>query len=202
MKNKKLIIILAVIGLIVISVIIFLLIRNGVVIDSNNKNAIGVTDITKRSYGYPCISLVSHNSKKITVDAGLYRFGDVNQDGSVDKDDADAISLIINSNMQFTEDQIKLADIDENGAITTNDLNMFNDYNNKNGTVKYSLNQKVLNYCLTTTKNSKNCKWQASNVFSLTKTGTYYIYTKNKTNNHVSTPYEFKISTFENKLPG
>ena len=182
-KNKIIIITLCII--IVIAVAGYFLL-NDKTISSKNKDAIGITDITKRTYGYPCISLLSYNSSKIKVSGGIYRFGDVNQDSKINNEDGEAIKVMISYSDAFTSEQKKLADIDENGIITQNDLNMFNDYLKKNGVVTYDIGTKYLQYCAVESNNSRNCKWQDSSTLKISKNKNYYVFVRNKTNNIVS----------------
>ena len=197
--NKKIKIIIGIVLVIGIGIFVFM-VKNNYIILSKEKTAIGVTDHTKKSYGYPCISLVSYSLNTISVDAGIYRFGDVTQDGIIDKKDADAIKVMISFNDAFTKDQIKLADIDEDGKITNTDLKLFNIYLEKNPKVKYDTNSKYLTYCLTKTNDSSTCNWQDSSSFKITQQEDYYVFVMNKTNNVVSTSRLFDKSNMNRNL--
>ena len=202
MKNKKnkLIVVVICIILLITSITFVFMNKNDNEIKSSNKNAIGVTDITKKTYGYPCISLVIYSLNRIEVNAGIYRYGDVTQDGVIDGEDSKAIERMIDYSNAFTADQIKLGDIDENGKITKNDVDMFNKYLKKNKEVKYDINLNKLKYCMTKTNNSSNCEWKDSKEFDIPEKSNYYIFVKNKTNNIVSSSAFFDKTVMEQPL--
>ena len=187
---KKKVLIFAGIGIACL-VLLFVLFGNKG-IEGINRNAIGETDITKKSYGYPIISLLGYNSNKLTVEAGYYRFGDVNLDSVVNEADIDDIKLIINSELYYSEGQKLLADVDENGKVDKDDITRFQEYYKKNGPVKYDLHKETLEYCVTKTNNSSTCNWVQSNIFTLTEKTDYYVFARQK-----NTLVESEVSIFE-----
>ena len=188
MNNKK--IIGAGIGALCLILLIVLFTNRG--IEGFNKNAIGETDITKKTYGYPIISLLGYNSKQLTVEAGYYRFGDVNLDAVVDKNDIEEIKLIIDSKMYFSNGQKLLADVDESGSVDEDDITRFNEYLKENGPVNYDLHTETLEYCVVKVNDSSNCNWTKSNVFDLTEKVDYYVYVRQK-----NTQIESESTIFE-----
>lgn len=187
MKNKKVILILIVLILLIIGVGIILYLKPDKNLSSRSKNIIGEQDITKTSYGYPLIKLLSYNSMSVNVDAGIYRFGDIDQDGIVGKQDIEALKIMIdNDKVGFTAGQIKLADVNEDGSINNNDLTLFEQYLKNNGDVKYSISSNLLSYCLSLKDDSSTCNWQNSSTFKVDHIGNYYVFVKQKNNGRVS----------------
>lgn len=184
MKNKKnLLIIISLVIICGFFSFIFYKNRN---LNSDNKKIIGETDITKKSYGYPIISLLIYNSKKVNVEAGYYRYGDVNLDGSVDEKDIAEINHIINSLIHYSDSQKKLADVDENGKVNNDDIKLFEKYLVKNGPAKYNLNTATLEYCVSTENESNNCNWKNNNIIMLDKKQDYYFFVRQKDSNLIS----------------
>ena len=205
MKNIKKIVFAILIILILL--ILLLLFNNKILggknepIQGNEKEAIGITDISKDSYGYPLISYLEYSNKKIVVHAGIYRYGDVNQDGIIDLDDKDAISTMIEfDNLGFTSGQIKLADLDENGKITNNDLKMLEQYLKKNGTIKYSLNEQILKYCISEKNSSSNCVWKSDKSLTPSKQKDYYVFVKMINNGRISESMLFEKGNMNTNL--
>ncbi len=179
------------IGILAICVVIVVLFINGN-IEGINKNAIGETDITKKTYGFPIISLLNYNGGKLTVEAGYYRYGDVNLDAVVDENDISDIDLIINSELYYSNGQKLLADVDESGKVDNDDIITFKKYLEVNGPVKYDLHRETLEYCVTKTNNSKTCSWTKDSVFTLTEKRDYYVFVRQK-----DTLVESEVSIFE-----
>ena len=192
---KKLIIII-ISAVAVCGIVLFLVLGNKD-ISGVSKNAIGETDITKKAYGYPVISLISYNSNKIYIDAGYFRFGDVNLDAVVDDQDIEEIDTMISTKLFYTNEQRLLADVDESGAVNRADIDLFKLYFKKNGAVKYDLRKDTLEYCLTKTKDSSTCVWQKSNTFTVKEARDYYGFVRQKNTLVISDSQIFKKEGFE-----
>lgn len=192
---KKLIIII-ISAVAVCGIVLFLVLGNKDV-SGVSKNAIGETDITKKAYGYPVISLISYNSNKIYIDAGYFRFGDVNLDAVVDDQDIEEIDTMISTKLFYTNEQRLLADVDESGAVNRADIDLFKSYFKKNGAVKYDLRKDTLEYCLTKTKDSSTCVWQKANTFTVKEARDYYGFVRQKNTLVISDSQIFKKEGFE-----
>ena len=193
-KNK--VIILLICSVFAIGILTYLLFNN-VNISSISKKIIGEEDITKKSYGYPVISLLSFNSNKITVEAGYFRFGDVNLDGVVDEKDIEDINLILNSSIFFSQSQRNLADVDESGKIDEADIKLFEKYLKTNGKTEYDLNTNTLEYCVVTDNDSSNCIWQSNKIFELKEKKKYYFFAKQKNTGVISEVSVLDESVFD-----
>ena len=194
--NKKsiLIVLLLILGL----VVIFVFLNNNSDLNSNDKNIIGEKDITKKSYGYPLIRIISENNKEIEISAGIYRFGDINEDGIVGKEDIDALKIMINTNnVGFSTGQVHLADVNEDGKIDNNDLELFNKYLTNNGEVKYDISSNLLSYCLTYKNDSSTCDWQSSFKFIIKEEKDYYAFVKQNINGRTSDVMKLKKDIFK-----
>ena len=167
-------------------------------LNSKDKNIIGETDISKKSYGYPVVSMLSEEDGYITISAGIYRFGDIDQDGVVGHEDVDALKIMVNTEkVGFSESQIKLADVNEDGSIDEKDVDMFNKYLNANGEVKYDINIKLLEFCLTDVDDSSTCKWESTFKFKISAKQDYYAFVRQINNKRVSKSVKLDANTFE-----
>lgn len=70
----------------------------------------------------------------LTNDPGIrvsYYIGDINQDGVIDEEDAKLLDSYLNGSGSLTPYQIRLADCNQDGRLTTLDLTMIRNYINK-----------------------------------------------------------------------
>lgn len=169
-------------------------------LSSVNKKIIGEEDITKKSYGYPLIHLLSYNDNELSIDAGIYRFGDIDQDGIVGENDIEALKIMIDTDkIGFTDGQIKLADVNEDGVISDDDVKMFEQYLKNNKEVKYSVNSEMLSYCISAVNDNTTCSWQKSYKFNIEKGKDYYVFVKQNNNGRISDVMLFEKETTEIK---
>lgn len=198
MKNKKIIIISTILVLLVLGLVAILYFKPYKNLSSGNKNIIGEQDITKTSYGHPLISLLYYNDNTLNVEAGIYRFGDIDQDGVVGNNDIEALKIMISTDkVGFTDGQVKLADVNEDSIINNSDVELFNQYLNNNGNVEYSISSNLLSYCITLKKDSSTCTWQNSSKFKITEKKDYYVFVKQNNNNRISEAMLFSKETME-----
>lgn len=159
---------------------------------ANQQNAIGETDITKKAYGYPLITVVLYDGN-INIEAGIYRFGDINQDGEVGLSDYEALKIMVDTDkIGFTEEQIKIADVNEDTKIDDNDLKTFDKYLKKNGNVKYNVRKDLLEYCVVDSNDVNKCNWKKDSVFKVDEIKDYYVFIKQTDNNRVSESLYFE----------
>ena len=197
MKNKKLYIGISTIIVLLIIAGLFLL-NNKKDLTTKEKNIIGELDITKKSYGYPLITMVYYNNNELQIDAGIYRFGDIDQDGVIGNSDIEALKIMINTDkIGFTKGQIDLADVNEDGNIDNQDIELFKQYLENNSAVKYDTNKKLLNYCISTTDDSSNCTWQENENIKVNNKKDYYIFVKQTNNNRISGSFKVSKEIFE-----
>lgn len=198
MKGKKMWILLIVCLVLIVGAVFIITSKPSKDLSTDDKNIIGELDITKTSYGYPLIYLLSYNSGVLSVDAGIYRFGDIDQDGIVGSSDIDALKIMIEAGkVGFTDGQIKLADVNEDGSINNNDIKLFEQYLKKNGNVKYSVNANLLLYCITTVNDNNTCSWQKKSTFNIAKGKNYYVFVKQSNNGRISDSMLFKKDATE-----
>lgn len=198
MKKKKIIIISIILCLLVLGLVVILYLKPYKNLSSGNKNIIGEQDITKTSYGHPLINLLYYNDNTLNVEAGIYRFGDIDQDGVVGTNDIEALKIMISTDkVGFTEGQVKLADVNEDGVINNSDVDLFNQYLSNNGDVEYSVSSDLLSYCITATNDNSTCTWQKSSTFKITEKKDYYIFVKQNNNNRVSQSMLFSKESME-----
>ena len=198
MKFEKRTVFVGLLILVVICIGVVIVFGNNKDLNSKNKNIIGETDISKKSYGYPVISMLSEEDGYITISAGIYRFGDIDQDGVVGYEDIEALKIMINTNkVGFSESQIELADVNEDGSIDKKDVDMFNKYLNTNGEVKYDLNIKLLEFCLTDVDDSSTCKWETTFKFKPDSKQDYYAFVRQTNNKRVSRSVLLESKVFE-----
>ena len=197
MKNKKIYIGISII-VILLLISIGVLYNNRKNLTTKSKNIIGELDITKKSYGYPLITLVYSNDTDLTVDAGIYRFGDIDQDGIIGNNDIDALETMISTDkIGFTKGQTELADVNEDGNVDNQDIELFQKYLAENGEVQYDTNKKLLNYCITDVNDSSNCIWQESENVKIKSQKDYYIFVKQINNDRISDVYKVSKDIFE-----
>lgn len=154
------------------------------------KKAIGKT------YEIPLINYISTGEQEIIINAGNYVYGDVNQDGNINKLDILAIEFIIKGDLKYTESQKRLGDLNQDNNVDTKDKDILNDYLDNNSEYSYTYDND-LSYCLTREDDSNTCNWQEDKYikdidFSLED---YYIFVKNnKTGNIGSYKSSFSVN--------
>ena len=144
-------------------------------------------------YGLPSIALVTMSDENITIKAGMYHYGDINQDEIINRRDLEFIKLLIDSKQVFTDDQKKLADYDKNGIVNETDIESVRKYLNNREEVKYNAESYRLLYCISKKANYNNCEWQDSNEFILDGGTDYYAFVTLRNNLNVVSNY-YKIT--------
>ena len=130
------------------------------------------------TYNTPVVALITTSTEKATIKAGMYRYGDIDQNGIINENDIKFMELLLNSKLSFKEEQILLADMDKDGQVTDNDLKLLKEYISQNNQVKYDTYSDSLLYCISEVDDNSNCKWQKSNEFKLTNKTHYYVFAK------------------------
>ena len=174
MKNSKIIIV----GLIVLVLLIFLIVK----LFSSKKVEI---------YDKPVIALVTVGNGNITVKAGKYAYGDINQDGLIDEKDIKFMKTLLNSKLKFNDSQKILADINHDGEVNNDDLSALEDLLKKKKEIKYDTQSNILEYGISDSNNSNNCKWQSSNIIKDIGSGEHYAFVRIKNSDEVSLGYKF-----------
>lgn len=178
MKKKHTIIILVIV---IILLIIFFYSSN------SNHNKVE-SQIINEYCDYPMVSLLSTAANNLIITAGLYRYGDVNQDGKINNEDVASVTQALESSLELSEDQVKLADLDEDKMITKEDLEILKYFIKNNPDLSYSI-ETNLEYCLNEIDDSSNCLWQEKNEFILDHDSNYYIFIKS--NDIISKSYNY-----------
>lgn len=189
MNNKKI--------LIYIILIIFLILAITLIFNKyrKNKNAIIATD-----YTIPLVSDVISNMENIEVKGGVYKYGDVNQDGSIDEYDKKMIELMINSNLNYTDEEKKLGDFNRDGNIDENDLNDLDKFLTKNSIKDYDPSLKKIEYCITEVNDSSTCQWQKNADFTKSEEKEYYVFVKDEEKISNVYIYNHKLIDIEKKM--
>jgi hypothetical protein len=182
MKTKKLLIP----KIIIILLIIFILFI------TQNKNK----SLLDTYYDNPIVSIILISNNKISVNAGLYRYGDINLDSKINNDDVSTINQIINNKLTISDLQKSLIDLNQDNTINDLDINLLNNYL-KNKDIHYDNKQSSLKYCISLTDSASNCTWQDSNEFTLNEETQYYIFVKY--NNKISESYKYNYEIIEEK---
>lgn len=146
--------------------------------------------IINKYHNFPMISLLSTASNNLIVTSGLYKYGDITQDGKINEEDRNQMSLALDYKIQLSEDQIALGDLDGDKTITSTDLNILKEFIKKNPNTSYS-SKVTLEYCLSEDDSSNYCKWQDKNEFVLNHDGNYYVFIKQKDNSKISKSYNY-----------
>lgn len=200
--DKKSKIIMIILSIVICCVGILIFFKSQTLKDNlkaNQQNAIGETDITKKAYGYPLIAVVLYDGN-INIEAGIYRFGDINQDGEVGSSDYEALKIMIATDkIGFTEEQVKIADVNEDTKIDNNDLKTFDKYIKKNGNIKYDVRRDLLEYCVVDSNDVNKCNWKKESIFKVDEIKDYYIFIKQTNNNRISESLYFEKSLM---IPG
>ena len=102
---------------IIICILVILLIVGSVFMLIKDKKDIKVGD----EYYSPLIASISTRDNILLVEAGNYRYGDINQDGLINHDDYLAIELMIKNELKHTESQERLGDLNDDKKIDNDD---------------------------------------------------------------------------------
>ena len=145
-------------------------------------------------YDKPIIAIVATGTDNVTISAGMYRYGDITQDGKLNSMDVDFVELLIGEKLKFTDSQKLLADFNRDGIVDTIDLNMLKDYVLDHGEVKYDMNEDSLQYCAIDNDNSDNCVWYDNKTIEIHDEKLYYAFVKNKDTGKISSDYKFFFS--------
>lgn len=186
-KNKK-----------IIALIIPLIILVALVATSGNydistsiKKGVNTSNIEKY-YDKPIISILSVSNNSVNVEAGYYRYGDVDKNGEIDEFDSTGLNQYINGQVQLDKTSKILADINKDKKIDQKDLKELTNYLEKTKKTKYSIDNKKIEYCAITEKDSSKCTWSKSSNLSITKESTYYIYVRDSETKKVSKMQKYK----------
>lgn len=177
---------------IIICILVLLLILGSVLVLIKDKKEIKVSD----EYYSPLIASISTRENVLLIEAGNYRYGDINQDGYINHNDFLAIELIIKDELKHNEAQDRLADLNDDKKIDNDDKEILVKYLNNNDEYKYDFNSNLL-YCVTTTEDTSNCVFQEDkhieNIdYSI---NTYYISVKNSKTNVIGT-YKYSYNNY------
>lgn len=150
-------------------------------------------EIVDEYYPKPIISIVKVGNNVATIEAGIYKYGDITQDGIINKLDLDFIGLLIDNKLSFRDEQKLLADMNKDGIVNQQDINLLQKLI-KDADLTYEIKSEELLYCITGEENSSNCTWQEDNTFTDLEEQVYYAYAKNINNDDISNNYAFSIS--------
>jgi len=135
------------------------------------------------------ISYIYRNYENIDVDAGIYKYGDITEDGKIDIEDLDALDNILHSKLFYNNMQRLLSDVNHDNLIDKKDYAELIKMVKNSKT--YDLQKDKLLYCVISDIDYNNCDWQKSSNFILNEEKTYYFYVKNIENDNVSNYYEY-----------
>ena len=186
-NNKK--IILLIIPLIILVAIVAT--SDNYDISTSAKRGIKTSNIEKY-YDKPIISILSISRSGVNIEAGYYRYGDIDKNGEIDEYDSTGLEQYINKQVQFDSTSKILGDINQDKKIDEKDLNELNSYLEKTKKTKYSIDNKKIEYCVATEKDSSKCTWSKSSNQNITKNGKYYIYVRDSETKKVSKVYKYK----------
>lgn len=145
----------------------------------------------KSYYEVPNISLIKISHTNVTVEAGYYRYGDVDKSGTIDKYDIDGLKQYISGGIVFDDVSQALADVNDDKVVNQTDLTILEKYVLSVDTEKYNSKNNLLDYCISKNNDSNQCVWVSSNVFEMKEYTNYYAFVKDKKNNIVSNVKEF-----------
>ena len=182
--------ILYIILILVLSMVLVLQIKNKlekVKVNDNDYYADikEIDTIINTNYNVPIIESAINEGKLLKIEAGVYRYGDVNKDSIINLYDIKTIEYIIYNGFAYSMDEKELADINKNGIIDTEDLDLLSDYVNK---VEYNSNSNLA-YCILNDNNVNQCDWTINNTFYISDNNKKYLYVKG--NNILSSVYEY-----------
>ena len=160
--------ILYIILILVLSMVLVLQIKNKlekVKVNDNDYYADikEIDTIINTNYNVPIIESAINEGKLLKIEAGVYRYGDVNKDSIINLYDIKTIEYIIYNGFAYSMDEKELADINKNGIIDTEDLDLLSDYVNND--------------------------WTINNTFYISDNNKKYLYVKG--NNILSSVYEY-----------
>ena len=145
----------------------------------------------KSYYEVPNISLIKISHTNVTVEAGYYRYGDVDKSGTIDKYDVEGLKQYISGGIVFDDVSQALADVNDDKVVNQTDLTILEKYVLSVDTEKYNSKNNLLDYCISKNNDSNQCVWVSSNVFEMKEYTNYYAFVKDKKNNIVSNVKEF-----------
>ncbi len=149
---------------------------------NNAKRTVSVRYQKNANNSYSVDGVVEISRTGNKINSILYRRGDVNLDGNVNKTDSELILRHVTGAKKLTGAALALADINNDGKVSTVDA--------KNVTNKTKNPAGFKNYKTCIAKSSSQCKWSQnySNkliVTTLSSSGTYYLHVYDTTNNKV-----------------
>ena len=178
---------------IIICILVLILIGGSIffVFNKNNSKQIVVGE----DYITPLIESVSTRENVLLIEAGNFKYGDINQDGVIDEIDLLALHLIIKDELKHSDSQDTLSDLNKDKKIDSKDLDILVDYINDNET-KYDYKNDLL-YCVTTIEDTSNCNYQEDKYIKDIdyNINTYYISIKNSKTNKVGT-YKYSYTNY------
>ena len=171
----------------------FVLVLSILLISKNNVPNFGdvsLMPLVGTEYSKPMIIEVYNLVDKISIKAGIYHFGDINQDGAINYNDVYAMDYILYSKLDYTDNQKRLADLDNNGIINYHDAEILKEYLNNNLPYQYDLKTDLLRYCFIE-DSIENCKWNIKEKQSINNSLDYQIIVKREDIKEMSTIYSY-----------
>lgn len=178
MKKNKLVIILSIVFICAILVTLLFVF---------SKNISKINE----PYQIPTISLLTVSDNKLIINAGMYRYGDINKDGKIDSVDLENIQLIIDSKFSYTDDEKKLADLNNDNIVDNKDFDIMKRYLKNKKITSYDINNDLLLYCVNKEDSVDDCDWSNNFEFVLNEETDYFIYVKNKNSNKISSKLKY-----------
>ena len=148
-------------------------------------------------YEKPIVSLVTIDRNGVRIEAGIYAYGDINQDGVIDERDVQFMKSLLEAKLSFTDSQKKLADINHDGDVDQNDLNSLEERLASSKEIKYDTNSKELEYGVSPNDDVANCQWQTTNMFVIEQGREYYAFARIKNGDNISLSYKFNYEVVE-----
>jgi len=103
----------------------------GFVPDWNLVKIINGEEVTSDSGWYPIVKSYIEAGNSSRKDSSAVIYGDINSDGRADLTDISGLSLYIIGDITFTDEQMKVADVDEDGEVNLADLAKYRQYLSK-----------------------------------------------------------------------
>ena len=153
-------------------------------------------EIVDEYYPQPIISIVKIGNDIATIEAGIYKYGDITQDGVINNFDVEFIGLLIDDKLSFRDEQKLLADMNKDGIVNQQDIILVQKLIKKDE-LTYDTKTNDLIYCLTGEDNSTNCTWQENNNYTNLEEQIYYAFAKNINNDDISTSYAINYSVIQ-----
>ncbi len=181
--NKILIIIIVLIVVLLFAYFVF----------KTTKSDVNDIDICEK----PIVSLVIIGENYVKIRAGIYAYGDIIQDGVIDNSDVKFMELLLNSKLTFSDSQKLLADLNHDDEVNNDDLEVLKELLKDKVELKYDIQTELLEYGVSSTDDSTNCKWQSDSTIKDITYGEYYAFVRLKNTDNVSLGYKFTYEKYE-----